>query len=358
MGGALLAVGLREAALWYAVTNTGQPAAEYAALFATTHAVVANLLFVIALDVLYATQRRFDVLTDAGRLTEELLREENRDLEAKIATSASALEIERAEAEVAVKKASALYADQRTQLELAAKLQTATMTMCEDTPPWSFASWFEPANQISGDMLRTELTEDGAARVFVGDAMGHSVSSAMLTMLVSAALEQIELDVSPAQALERMNAAMNSHNTGMYVTGQLLLMHPDGRVLLSNAGHPPAILLRADGTVEMLGEEGGFALGMFGVQLSSYSEAEVQLRAGDLLLLSTDGISELQLADGSRLGDAGLAAMLAPVAGAGNGPGVLIGLLREQLEARWRESADKDDIAALAVGWKVAEGVA
>ncbi len=62
-----------------------------------------------------------------------------------------------------------------------------------------------------------------------------------------------------------------------------------GRLDYCSAGHPPAMLLRADGKLELL-SEGGPLLGV--LQQATFDQGSVQLRSGDALLICSDGILE------------------------------------------------------------------
>src|SRR4029078_12135847 len=62
-----------------------------------------------------------------------------------------------------------------------------------------------------------------------------------------------------------------------------------GRLDYCSAGHPPALLLRADGQLELL-SDGGPVLGV--VPSASYHRGSVHLVSGDLLLACSDGILE------------------------------------------------------------------
>jgi sigma-B regulation protein RsbU (phosphoserine phosphatase) len=62
-----------------------------------------------------------------------------------------------------------------------------------------------------------------------------------------------------------------------------------GRLDYCSAGHPPALLLRADGALELL-SDGGPVLGA--VPFATFDCGSVQLGAGDLLLACSDGILE------------------------------------------------------------------
>src|SRR6185295_1058735 len=62
-----------------------------------------------------------------------------------------------------------------------------------------------------------------------------------------------------------------------------------GDIAFANAGHNPPILVRADGTAEML-EGGGPVLGI--LPIAPYSEMHAHLDHGDMLVLYSDGVTE------------------------------------------------------------------
>src|SRR6266536_2317161 len=74
-----------------------------------------------------------------------------------------------------------------------------------------------------------------------------------------------------------------------------------------SAGHPPALLLRADGKLESL-SEGGPLLGV--VPSASFTSGHVELRAGDILLACSDGILESRDKTDEEFGYARLEAQL------------------------------------------------
>jgi hypothetical protein len=80
-----------------------------------------------------------------------------------------------------------------------------------------------------------------------------------------------------------------------------------GHVALVQAGHPHPAILRADGTVDYLGE-GGMPVGLIGA--AGYDRIEAQLSPGDRLFLMSDGITECADPSGVELGEQGLARIL------------------------------------------------
>jgi sigma-B regulation protein RsbU (phosphoserine phosphatase) len=73
----------------------------------------------------------------------------------------------------------------------------------------------------------------------------------------------------------------------------------------ANAGHNPPLLIRRNGAVDKL-SPGGTVLGVFAE--STYEQGAFALRAGDRLILYTDGITEGRNAAGDELGEDGIAA--------------------------------------------------
>jgi sigma-B regulation protein RsbU (phosphoserine phosphatase) len=78
-----------------------------------------------------------------------------------------------------------------------------------------------------------------------------------------------------------------------------------GKLTYANAGHNPPLLIRANGAIDKL-SPGGTVLGVFAE--STYEQGDFALRAGDRLVLYTDGITEGRNAAGDELGEEGLAA--------------------------------------------------
>jgi sigma-B regulation protein RsbU (phosphoserine phosphatase) len=73
-----------------------------------------------------------------------------------------------------------------------------------------------------------------------------------------------------------------------------------GRIVYSNAGHNPPLLLRADGAVSQL-SQGGMVLGIF--PENAYEQAELPLAPGDRLIFYTDGITEARNPEGDEYFD-------------------------------------------------------
>ncbi len=130
-----------------------------------------------------------------------------------------------------------------------------------------------------------------------------------------------------------------------FVTASLAFLRQRGRrvqVRLGGCGHPGPAVVRADGRVEIL-EADGMPLGLFG-DLEA-SQAELELRAGDLLFFYTDGVTEARSADLAFFEDR-LADELASVAGRSAAETVHA---VQELVTSFSDGELRDDVTMLAV---------
>jgi sigma-B regulation protein RsbU (phosphoserine phosphatase) len=81
----------------------------------------------------------------------------------------------------------------------------------------------------------------------------------------------------------------------------------------ANCGHPPPILMRADGTVERLSAT-ATVLGVFSEWTSE--EKSVHLKSGDTLVIFSDGVTEAGIESDAEFGEDGLMAILRSHSGA------------------------------------------
>jgi serine phosphatase RsbU (regulator of sigma subunit) len=229
-------------------------------------------------------------------------------------------------------------------LEAAERLQRAVLPeLPKELPGWQVASYYSPAGRtdIGGDFFDVLPQPDGRLAVLVGDVMGRGVRAAAAMAQMRAAIRAyVAVDPGPSHVVEMMDRLFTAYDVGQLVTLVYLLADPArDQVLMVNAGHPPPVVLRTDGSVEQLASTGGPPLG------TGNGEREVttfRLGAGDLLLAFTDGLIERREED-IDVGQRRVVEAVVELTGA-----ELEGRL-EQLVTRLRDHTRSDDVAALAV---------
>jgi len=173
-------------------------------------------------------------------------------------------------------------------------------------PGADLASGFIPAgdgNEIGGDFY--DVFRVGTPRcwmVVIGDVCGKGAEAASLTALARYTLRAaaIQEGAEPAKLLAQLNEAiLRQHRDDRFVTAVCAFLEPghDGvlRLTVSVAGHPPPLVVRADGAVEPIRTEGTL-LGVW--DDAGLTETETELEGEDRMVLYTDGVLEAHAPDG------------------------------------------------------------
>jgi PAS domain S-box-containing protein len=204
----------------------------------------------------------------------------------------------------------------------------------------------EEAVDVGGDFYDLVALAGGDHFVVVGDVAGRGVDAAAVTGLARHTLRAFAQERSPALALARLNEILHGQDAGerfvTAVAGRLTRTPVGLEARLARAGHTHPLLVRADGRVEIVLSEGAL-LGAFPDVLPE--ETRHELRAGDTLLLYTDGITESRHGD-ELFGEERLVTAAAGAAGAG--AEVLVETVLAAVEA-FRTAPAEDDTALLAL---------
>ncbi len=109
------------------------------------------------------------------------------------------------------------------------------------------------------------------------------------------------------------------------------------------AGHSPALLMRASGKVEFIGD-GGLPIGL--IDEVTYEDNEFTMNSGDMLLLYSDGFTEAVMKDGQMLGEDGLVALFRACAAAGTGPDLMDDMFWRLTDMMQNSDKLGDDVSA------------
>jgi sigma-B regulation protein RsbU (phosphoserine phosphatase) len=149
------------------------------------------------------------------------------------------------------------------------------------------------ADIVGGDFYDVITLDEELFVVVIADATGHGLPAALQVRDVFTGLRMgLSREFKLTRTLERLNRIIHSSRLATkFVSLILAEFHPNGTVLYCNAGHPPALLVRGDGSVDRL-RASGMILGP--TPSASYSIRIAEMSPGDLLIFYTDGIIEAQ----------------------------------------------------------------
>ena len=172
-------------------------------------------------------------------------------------------------------------------------------------------------SEVGGDFYDVVPLNDGSWLAAVGDICGKGTGAAVLTGVVRSTIRALALNETDLEPVVRgVNEALlreNSPQALATVGCATLRREGDGvESCIATGGHPPPLVLRADGTVEMV-DSGGPLLGVSGNP--DLEIARIRLEPGDTLLLYTDGVIDARRAGRPAFGEERLRDALAAGAG-------------------------------------------
>lgn len=166
---------------------------------------------------------------------------------------------------------------------------------------------YRPRDLVGGDFYQIEHLDGPRYVILVADVMGHGVSSALHTMQLHALWEDLRDECAhPALVFTSINRSVRAMapDEGYFATALCVVVDVEtGRLTYAQAGHPPPLLLHADGVISQL-EAGQPALGL--VDRFQFKEQEGVLGPGERLLAFTDGAVEINNMRDEELGFSGL----------------------------------------------------
>ncbi|MCP4834691.1 MAG: serine/threonine-protein phosphatase [Phycisphaera sp.] len=174
-------------------------------------------------------------------------------------------------------------------------------------PGFAFEFEFQPMRDLGGDYVHASTTPQERIRVVLIDVTGHGLSAAMTVTRLSGELERVvaeQPDIGPGAILVALNRyahlVLSQHS--IFATAIAAELDPsDGTIRTANAGHPPAMIRRIDGDVELL-DAHGILLGAVGPEDFECTETRSDLADSELVLLYTDGVTEVRNRNGRFFG--------------------------------------------------------
>ncbi len=237
--------------------------------------------------------------------------------------------------------------------QLARALQSSLLPpQLPDIPHLQIAAIYQPLDrhQVGGDFYDAFPIDERAWAIAIGDVCGTGPDAAARTSSARYSLRANAIQHHlPSDVLRYTNQALTrgDDTPGRFITAVMAHVepHPDRAVVhLASAGHPLPLLLRANGQVHAVGQEGQLLGVLPDIQTA---DTTIELAAGDTLVLYTDGLTDSGRPD--RLEDDGLRRLLAGCSDMT--PAEVVNELHNAVV-----DAPRDDIAIVAISPNRADG--
>jgi serine phosphatase RsbU (regulator of sigma subunit) len=188
----------------------------------------------------------------------------------------------------------------RQELEIAADIQQRLMTVTVPDVPYAKVNAVNYAcKDIGGDFFDLVFTAGGLSLI-VADVSGKGVAAAVVASILQGMLySQLARDSALPEIIGAVNRFLCEKVAGQkYATLVIARLLESGEMELINCGHVPPLLVSGD-TVHKV-EDGNLPVGLVpGVE---FHAARLQLKAGDRLIVVTDGVTEAEDASGEFFG--------------------------------------------------------
>jgi len=149
-----------------------------------------------------------------------------------------------------------------------------------------------PSGEVGGDLVDVVEQPEGWTG-YVADVSGHGVQSGVLMAMFKTALRgHLSDSVSPAQLLGQVHRTLFPLKLGsMFVTAGVLKARESGHVAFALAGHPS--ILHYQRAVGLVREYHAIDMPLGVLETQTFSDSSIQCEAGDVLLILTDGFTEV-----------------------------------------------------------------
>lgn len=188
------------------------------------------------------------------------------------------------------------------ELEVARQLQSSILpATIPEIQNVQIAVSYQPMAAVAGDFYEFVRADGKRLGLLVADVTGHGVPAALIASMIKVAMQSVEACAhDPREVLRELNRILFKQIHEQYVSAAYLWIDTEsGKACYSAAGHPPLLCWR-DARLERI-ESNGLLFGI--IPDPDYPVREFALRAGDRLVLYTDGLIEPQNPSGESFGD-------------------------------------------------------
>ena len=175
--------------------------------------------------------------------------------------------------------------------EMAAAREIQRVMVSEDVQPvagYAIESVYRPAAEVGGDFFQMIPLKGGRTLVVIGDVSGKGVSAAMIVSMIVGMLRAVDgITEEPAGILCELNGRLCGRMHSAFATCVVVRLEAGGTFVVANAGHPLPYLNGREMQIS-----GSMPLGI--LENTAYEQTSMDMRAGDRVVLITDGVPEAQ----------------------------------------------------------------
>ena len=276
-----------------------------------------------------------------------------------ITTMFSAAVRDRKRSERALQVARESAAKAAGELNAARRIQMAALPVPATAFPketrFALDALLEPAREVGGDLYDFFMLDADRVFFLIGDVSGKGLPASLFMVVAKALSKSIALRSTAdiAVIMNHANEELLRENPEMlFVTSVAgILDARSGEVMLCNAGHDAPRRIDMQGRIERLQSADGPPLCV--MDDFDYPVQRYQLRPGDCLCLTTDGITEAMNEAGDLYGNERLDELLAKASdGHGLNPTAVVHAVREDVRTFVGTAEPSDDLTLLVLCWK------
>ncbi|NUM41661.1 MAG: SpoIIE family protein phosphatase, partial [Leptospiraceae bacterium] len=181
------------------------------------------------------------------------------------------------------------------QIEMAQSIQLSLLPKnIPILPEVKIAYKYQPMMKIGGDFFDIKYTPSkNSLGLFICDVSGHGVPAAFIASMVKMSLSNwYENTAKVTEAMDCIYENLQDKLGANFITASILDLNlTTGEMKLARAGHLPFIVIKSNGSVKTLLPKGRIILSFLNPECEEMTD---YLEKGDLLILFTDGITEIR----------------------------------------------------------------
>lgn len=188
------------------------------------------------------------------------------------------------------------------ELEEARKLQLSMLPQClNDIPGFDICFDMKTATEVGGDYYDYQYSQDGTLTVVIGDATGHGTKAGNMVVLIKSLFNAMGHTFFIPDFFNHCSRIIRRMNFNKLFMALAMIKIRNNTLTASSAGIPPIYIYRKDKNEIEEFLIRGMPLGA--LEEFKYEQISIKLNPDDVILLQTDGFSELFNDKKELLGD-------------------------------------------------------